>query len=73
VSHLNIHRGVGALFATGLIYAVNKRTGEITHLGTAEYARAEKCGLLDGFFVRLDPTAADALSAEIRAARLTEN
>jgi hypothetical protein len=45
---------------------IAKRTGAITHLSTADYERCERTHLLDGYLVRLDPLAAEAVSAGIR-------
>ena len=51
---------------TGIIYAVNRRTGELTQLSVDEYASYERGTLLDGYLVRLGRVPAESLAAEIR-------
>ena len=63
---LNLARGVSTFFATGILYTVHKRTGEVRPISADEFERAEKAGVLDGFHVRLDLLAAESKGAEIR-------
>jgi hypothetical protein len=72
-SHLNLATGVGDLFASGIIWAVNKRTGDKVPLSVDEYASYERGTLLDGYLVRIGRVPAESLSAEIRNSNLTTN
>jgi hypothetical protein len=58
---------------SGIVHVINRRTGAIAHLSVAGYTHAQRCGLLDGFLVRLDPVAAEAVASEIRANNETIN
>lgn len=49
------------------IYAVERFTGEIKPLSLYEYGKIQRTGLLDGYLVRLEAQAANALAAKIRA------
>ena len=72
-SSLNLARGVSRFFATGILYTVSKRTGEVRAISADEFERAEKAGILGGFHVRLDLLAAESKGAEIHNQRRNAN
>lgn len=72
-SHHALGRGIGELFATGLVQAINRRTYEITHLTVDEYVACERAGLLDGYLLRLGRVQAEACAADMLARAMSCN
>jgi hypothetical protein len=72
-THLALGRGVGEVYQTRIIYAIERDTGSLTPISLAEFDRLERNGTLLDYYVRLDRVAAEACAAEIRAKAMSCN